>query len=115
ATVAVEDHSASLLEGRCVPYGEANVWWPVAEALRQICDIDAGDDAMVTLGKCRRTVVDVTGLSADDEEVARLADGLLHLMGHETSLQDIDPIRAPQEARRSVQTVIQGLARRRPL
>src|SRR3954463_15576388 len=27
-------HDAAVFEGRCVPYGEANVWWPVAEALR---------------------------------------------------------------------------------
>ena len=32
-------HGARVLEGRCVPYGEANVWWPIAEALRQACDI----------------------------------------------------------------------------
>ena len=32
-----------LLEGRCVPYGEANVWWPVAEALRR-CGVDSAAD-----------------------------------------------------------------------
>ena len=36
-TTAECDHGAVVLEGRCVPYGEANVWWPVAEALRQAC------------------------------------------------------------------------------
>ena len=25
---------ARVLEGRCVPYGEANVWWPIADVLR---------------------------------------------------------------------------------
>ena len=36
-------------------------------------------------------------------------------MGHQTALQDVDPTRAPHEARRSVQAVIQGLARRHPV
>ena len=32
-----------MLEGRCVPYGEANVWWPVADALRHGCGIRSSD------------------------------------------------------------------------
>ena len=32
-----------VLEGRCVPYGEANVWWPVAEALRHGAGIRSSD------------------------------------------------------------------------
>lgn len=28
------EHEVTVLEGRCVPYGEANVWAPLAEALR---------------------------------------------------------------------------------
>jgi class 3 adenylate cyclase/tetratricopeptide (TPR) repeat protein len=115
AAIAVDEHSATLLEGRCVPYGEANVWWPVAEALRQVCDIEPDDAADVALEKCRASVVNITGISPGDEEVDRLASGLLHLMGHESALQDIDPARAPHEARRSVQAIIQGLARERPL
>src|SRR3546814_13411691 len=43
AAVAECDHDALLLEGRCVPYGEANVWWPIADALRYGCGIRAGD------------------------------------------------------------------------
>src|SRR5436190_9229296 len=30
ASHAEENHNALILEGRCVPYGEANIWWPVA-------------------------------------------------------------------------------------
>jgi class 3 adenylate cyclase/tetratricopeptide (TPR) repeat protein len=112
---AVEEHGATLLEGRCLPYGEANVWWPVAEALRQVCDIDAEDSADDTMAKCRAALLDVTGLHPDDPEVARLTDGLLHLMGDEDALADLDPVRAPIEARRSLQAVIHGLARRKPL
>ena len=39
------EHDALVLEGRCVPYGEANVWWPVADALRHGCGIRSSDPA----------------------------------------------------------------------
>ena len=29
ASLAEATHEAAVLEGRCVPYGEANIWWPV--------------------------------------------------------------------------------------
>ncbi len=47
ATVAECDHGVTVLEGRCVPYGEANVWWPVAEALRSTCEVNVGDPVEV--------------------------------------------------------------------
>ncbi|MDQ2647949.1 MAG: AAA family ATPase, partial [Actinomycetota bacterium] len=45
ASIATEGHDALVLEGRCVPYGEANVWWPVADALRHGCGIRSSDPA----------------------------------------------------------------------
>ena len=60
STVATERHGALVLEGRCVPYGEANVWWPIADALRQACGIDADDDAAATADKVRTAVADAS-------------------------------------------------------
>ncbi|HEX2564702.1 MAG TPA: adenylate/guanylate cyclase domain-containing protein, partial [Acidimicrobiales bacterium] len=37
-------HDSLVLQGRCVPYGEANVWWPLAEAVRSACSLEPGDD-----------------------------------------------------------------------
>ena len=39
------EHCACVFEGRSLPYGEANVWWPLAEALRQAFGIALADDA----------------------------------------------------------------------
>src|SRR6185369_11032576 len=50
AAVARSRHGAAVYEGRCVPYGEANVWWPIAEALRQACEI-APDDPLPIAGQ----------------------------------------------------------------
>ncbi|HMC51351.1 MAG TPA: adenylate/guanylate cyclase domain-containing protein, partial [Acidimicrobiales bacterium] len=109
------EHGALVLEGRCVPYGEANVWWPVAEAIREAAGIDEGDPAEVLADKCRSAVASAAGMDAGSPEAGRLADGLLYLMGDEAALADVDPQRARDEARRSLQAFLEGLARRQPV
>lgn len=108
-------HNALVLEGRCVPYGEANVWWPVAEAIRQLCSIEAEDDADAAFEKCRQRMVDATGLPSDDPEVERLTAGIFYLMGQEGPLAALDPARAAIEARRAVETAVRAVARQRPV
>jgi class 3 adenylate cyclase/tetratricopeptide (TPR) repeat protein len=117
AEMARCEHNALVLEGRCVPYGEANVWWPVAEAVRQACglspDCDRADE--VVRQNMRDRLAEVTGLEQDDPELDRLVSGLIFVLGDATALGDIDPSRAPAEVVRSIETLIQGLARQQPL
>jgi class 3 adenylate cyclase/tetratricopeptide (TPR) repeat protein len=115
ARAARRDHGATVVGGRCVPYGDANAWWPVAEALRRACGITPSDTAEVTVARCQATVADATGLPPDSAEVGRLVDGLLHVMGDESRLADIDPVRKRDEERRSVLVLFEALARHRPL
>jgi tetratricopeptide (TPR) repeat protein len=114
ASAAECDHGVTVLEGRCVPYGEANVWWPVAEALRSTCGVDVADSADVA----QRQVLARTQLGLPDEtpaEVERVTSGLLHLMGYEGPLTGIDPARAREEVRRSLVTFVEGWARQQPV
>jgi class 3 adenylate cyclase/tetratricopeptide (TPR) repeat protein len=114
AAIAECDHGVAVLEGRCVPYGEANVWWPVAEALRSTCEVNVGDPMEVA----RPLVTARTALGLPSEtaaEVERVTDGLLHIMGYEDSLGRIDPARAREEVRRSLLTFIDGFARQHPV
>ncbi|MDQ1403258.1 MAG: hypothetical protein QOG03_1574 [Actinomycetota bacterium] len=115
ASTAVTVHGARVLEGRCVPYGEVNVWWPVAEALRQACAIEDDDDVETMRHKCKEEVRVAAGRNADDPDVERLADGLLYLMGVESVLRDLDPARALEVGRRALQTVLEGRARQTPV
>ena len=115
ADLARQEHNALVLEGRCVPYGEANVWWPVAEALRQACGIEPSDPAPVSAEKSRAAVERATGLPPDDVEAVRLADGLRYLMGDEDALPHVDPGRAAEDARRSLLTLLEALAGQQPL
>lgn len=109
------EHDALILEGRCLPYGEANPWWPVAEALRQACGIETDDPADIAAKKCREAVAAVMGTQDEGAEASRVADGLLYLMGYVATLHDVDPARAREEAVRSVQASLAANAARRPL
>jgi class 3 adenylate cyclase len=101
-------HRSLVYEGRCVPYGEANVWWPVAEALRQACAINPDDGATVARDLCTDAVATALQQPIDAPEVRRVVNGLTHLMGYEGPLDEIDAQRAREEAHRSVLAFIEG-------
>lgn len=109
------DHDALVLEGRCVPYGEANVWWPVAEAIRHACGITPDDPLSDADKLATAAVVEVVGTAHPSAEARRVVNGLLWLLGYEVSLRDIDPLRAREEATRSVLVFLEASARRRPV
>ncbi len=112
---ASADHDALVIEGRCVPYGEANVWWPVAEAIRRACGIVAEDHLAEADQRTLQSVASVFGLPTGNPEVKRIVNGLLYLMGYEVSLRDIDPQRAREEGVRSVLSFLEASARSRPV
>ena len=125
AEVARGCHGALVLQGRCVPYGEANVWWPLAEAVRGACDVEAGDGQYDVTAKVRSVVaaaLDEAGAAdaalpaapVGEGEVDRVTDGLLHLLGFEV-LDAVDAARARDEATGALVTFAGAVACRRPL
>jgi class 3 adenylate cyclase/tetratricopeptide (TPR) repeat protein len=106
---------ALVLEGRALPYGEANPWWPMAEVVQQACGITGSDTAEVARSHVAETVAGLLSARPGDPNVILVTAGLLHLMGHQDALRDVDPQRARQQARNALRTLILGLARRRPL
>ncbi|MDQ1438885.1 MAG: hypothetical protein QOK43_2514 [Acidimicrobiaceae bacterium] len=115
ASVAVDKYCARVLEGRCLPYGEANVWWPIADALRQACGITPDDDSAVSADKCRAAVGEALGQAEDTADVAHVDEGLRYLMGDCEALVDVDAARALDDARWSLHTYLEALVARRPL
>ena len=81
AELAMLEHGAQVLGGACVPYGDANPFGPIAEALRQACEIDGafGDDADAH-ARLRDVVARRLGLPPDSTETDRVVEGLLHVM-----------------------------------
>ena len=123
ATIARDRHQASVFEGRCVPYGEANVWWPIASAVRQACDLDADASEAEAREVVHATIARVfeegaEAHSADDHEdddVDAAVEGLLYLLGYEGALRDVDPARARDDATAAVLSFLEASARRHPV
>lgn len=117
AEMARNEHGAIVLEGRCVPYGEANVWFPVAEAVRQACGLasDCDHTEAHVRADIHARLAELTGLEDDDTELDRLVNGLVYVLGNPTALNDVDPTRVSAEVHRAIEALIQGLARQQPL
>ncbi|MCU1453453.1 MAG: hypothetical protein JWN46_1599 [Acidimicrobiales bacterium] len=107
-------HGATVLEGRCVPYGEANVWWPIAEALRSGCGVDADSSREDARAATSKRVAQAFERPGRDPEVERTVEGLLILMGYETS-KGADPASVREEAVRSLVTFVEQTTRHAPL
>ncbi len=111
--IAQRDYDAVICAGRCVPYGEANSWQPIAEAVR--CALDIAPDmplvgARANLGE---QIAELFRSVLNSPEVERTVNGLLHLLGYETSVAQLDPQSQVTESGRAVRTFLQALANRR--
>jgi class 3 adenylate cyclase/tetratricopeptide (TPR) repeat protein len=115
AAMAYEELGATVMKGPCLPYGEANVWWPCAEAVRHTCGVELDDSTADARAKVESTVARVTQRDANDAHVERISDGLLYLLGRFGERVDVDPARARDEALWAIQTYLEALARDRPL
>jgi DNA-binding SARP family transcriptional activator/class 3 adenylate cyclase len=88
-------NAATVATGRCLPYGEAITYWPLAEIVRQV----AGDDPRESLDK----------LLDEDPEAAVIADRLASAMGvAETAQPSAETFWAARE-------LFEALADTRPL
>ena len=112
-TVAHDEH-AIVLVGRSRPYGEANVWWPIADALRGFCNIGPTVDASDARARCLDAVGQALG-TVETADVARTTDALLYLMGYEGRLAEVEPARAKGEINTAVRSFLEGLAAQHPV
>jgi class 3 adenylate cyclase/tetratricopeptide (TPR) repeat protein len=115
AAMAYEELGATVMKGPCLPYGEANVWWPCAEAVRHTCGVELDDSSADARRKVESTVARVTARDENDAHVERISDGLLYLLGRFGERVDVDPVRARDEALWAIQAYLEALARDRPL
>ena len=104
-------HQLVSLEGRCVAYGEANVWWPVGEVLRKLYDLDPDlgpEAADVALQAALRE-----RFGESSPEVARWSIALRHALGHDTPLRGGDRNRNRAEVILAVAQVLEHELRHR--
>lgn len=104
----------SILEGACVPYGEANVWWPIASALSNYLDLDPGASIETT----RNTALDKAAekfpmVSEEDRE--RMVDVFIHLLGHPSPIDKLEPANARSTIHQAVAFVLEIRSRKGPM
>lgn len=110
----VDEADAVLLEARCLPYGEANVWWPVAEILRQVFGLsnDLGLEVVEPLvrGELSSRFSPISSSALD-----RLKTAILHTLGYETPLRNGDRSRNRDEVIGSFVSVLESELAVRPV
>ena len=108
---ARQRHDALVLEARIPPYGEASMWTPAADMLRNAVglDIDLDDEAAMTT-----VVAGAMGMSPDHPEAARMASALHELMELSPDrTENVEAARAAATA--AIVTLVRQLAERRPI
>jgi class 3 adenylate cyclase/tetratricopeptide (TPR) repeat protein len=96
------DGRATVLQGRCLPYGDGITYWPVAEVVREAAGIDAADPPDRAAGK-------LAALFGGHEEAATIAERLGSILG-------LAEAAAPaQETFWAVRRLLEVLAERHPV
>ncbi len=109
------EKGARMLESNCVPYGEANIWYPIGAALRSFCDIADDANAVDARERCNKVVGDALESSGEAPIVARTSASLLYLMGYEGALRDFEPQRAREEAARGLIRFLEAVSIQQPV
>ncbi len=84
----------TIFAGTCAPYGEDNVWAPVAAALFGRLDLDTSLPADRLRQLIRTASAARFGFSSDDPSLGRLVEALLHLLGHPSEIDNVSPAEA---------------------
>jgi class 3 adenylate cyclase/tetratricopeptide (TPR) repeat protein len=114
-----------VLEGVCVPYGESNVWAPIATALTS----HLGLDSSLTADEVReRAIAKATRLMTGDApssgvissgdrppEVDRAAEVFVHLLGYESTLDALDVVARRDVVKLTIARVIELRSERTPV
>ena len=107
--------SPTVLEGACAPYGETNVWAPIATALMS----HMGLDPFMSVDEVRASAVAkvdrLMSAEVSTVEAERATEAFLHLLGHESDLDRLEPATRRDIVQRAVARVVEVRAGKGPL
>ena len=116
------EKAAALRTGRCLPYGSGIVFWALGEVLREECEIvetDSSEEAWHKLSSYVRRVLAQAGeqLSEPPERRAAIIGRSLGLEVPQelARIDSEDPERVRESFFSALRSVIEAMARRRPL
>ncbi len=106
---AFPSRSVTIFSGACAPYGETNVWAPIATALfrRLELDQDAPPDLLREVSRAKG--VELYGFDADDPVLGRFVEGVIHLLGYPSELDHVPPSQAREIL---FSLIVEGMRRR---
>jgi class 3 adenylate cyclase/tetratricopeptide (TPR) repeat protein len=98
-----------IFSGVCAPYGETNVWAPVANALYKLMLIERGLEPDELRAVVQQRGLELYSFTANDTRLHRFIEGVMHLFGYPSELDRV----APGQAREILmQVVVEGVHRR---
>ena len=93
---------ATVLRGRCLPYGDGITFLPIIEALRPAAALSGSEDSATSLAK-------IAAMIPDDDQADRIARQVAQIMG----LEGGEAVR--EETFWAIRRLLEGMARTRPL
>ncbi|MEA3185424.1 MAG: hypothetical protein QOJ74_1901, partial [Ilumatobacteraceae bacterium] len=105
---------AAVVEGACVPYGEANVWFPIANALSRDLDLDQTLPVDDIRAVARKRAVRLLS-NVDDAEIERMVDVFVHHLGHPSPIDKLEAPAARSAIHRAVSRVLELRSQERPI
>ncbi len=106
---AFPSRAVAIFSGSCAPYGETNVWAPIATALFRRLDLDQDAPPALLRAVSRAKGVELYGFDADDPVLGRFVEGVLHLLGYPSELDHVPPAQAREIL---FSLIVEGLRRR---
>ena len=94
--------NATVLQGRCLPYGDGITFWPIIEAVRPAAALSGSEDSTTSLAK-------IAALIPDDDQADRIARQVAQIMG----LEGGEAVR--EETFWAIRRLLEGMARTRPV
>jgi class 3 adenylate cyclase/tetratricopeptide (TPR) repeat protein len=106
---AFPSRTVTIFSGVCAPYGETNVWAPVATALFRRLDLDSDAPPELLREVSRAKGVELYGFDAGDPVLDRFVEGVIHLLGYPSELDQVPPGQAREIL---FSLIVEGLRRR---
>jgi hypothetical protein len=97
---------ATVVRGRCLPYGDGITFWPIGEIVRRSASIADEDDAATAVLKIKALVAEETSA---DEDAGAIAERIAAAVGLSTVQLQLP------ELFWGIRKLLEALARRRPL
>ncbi len=105
----------SVIQGQCAPYGEPNVWWPIAHGLAAGMGLQLDQPSAEVREIVTAASAAMYELPPDARAVRNEIEALLHLLGHPSELDSLDTTGARDALHNALITSIRLRAARGPV